>query len=71
VPKFTYDNILKVRDTAKAAERRGEKAWVVGVIDDRARYPLEKFPPGVVYTVEFEDGEAIDIHEDDLDATNE
>lgn len=65
--RFTYDDIVLVRDTASIAERRGQRAWVVGIFDDRNRYPLKQFSLGVVYTVEFEDGDAIDIHEDDLE----
>jgi hypothetical protein len=34
---------------------------------DRTEMTLSRFPAGVVYTIEFEDGTAIDIHEDDLE----
>jgi hypothetical protein len=40
---------------------------VVGIIEDRDRFPLKQFPPGVFYMVEFEGGEAVYIHEDDLE----
>jgi hypothetical protein len=65
--QFTYDDIVVLRDTARAVERRGRKAWVTPVLNDRARWPLEQFPPGVVYTVEFEGGDAIHVHEDEVE----
>lgn len=65
--RFTYDDIVRIRETANLLERRGERAWVVAVIDDRERLPLPHMPAGVVYTVEFKDGCAVDVHEDDLE----
>lgn len=67
MPRFTYDDIVRIRETAPTIARRGEKAWIVAVTEDRRRFPLKQFPPGVVYTVEFEGGDAIDVHEDDLE----
>lgn len=65
--KFTYDDIVKINETCSTSQRRGERAWVIGVLEDRKRFPFVQFPPGVVYTVEFENGDAIDIHENDLE----
>lgn len=65
-PKFDYDDIVVVKDSAAKQFRPGERAWVVGVVADRAQFELEQFPAGVIYTVEFEDGSAVDIHEDDI-----
>jgi hypothetical protein len=65
--KFTYDDVLLIRKTSPILEHRGKKAWVVGITEDRERFPRRQFAPGVIYTVEFEGGEAIDIHEDDLE----
>ena len=66
-PKFDYDDVVTVRKEANPSVRPGEKGWVVGVFEER---PLgvyfEKFPPGVVYSVEFEDGNSIEIHESGL-----
>lgn len=28
---------------------------------------LKKFPPGVIYSVEYEDGNSVDIHEENLE----
>jgi hypothetical protein len=47
--RFTYDDIVVLRDTARAVERRGEKAWIIAVLEDRVRFPLSQFPPGVVF----------------------
>lgn len=65
-PKFTYDDIVVVGNTAPKEFRPGEKAWVVGVFSDRSKDKFSWLPPGVVYLVEFEDGEAIDVNEDFL-----
>jgi hypothetical protein len=67
MPKFTYDDVLVIRKTSSVLEHRGKKAWIVGITEDRERFPRRQFPPGVIYTVEFEGGAAIDIHEDDLE----
>ena len=67
MPRFTYDDIVIVRSKAPIAERRGQRAWVVGVLDDGARYLVKKFPPGVIYAIKFEDGSDIDVHEENLE----
>lgn len=45
--------------------RVGARAWVVGISleGERRGAFLEKFPAGIVYTIEFEDGDATDVHE--------
>jgi len=65
--RFAYDDIVVVRGIARTVERRGQKAWIIGVLEDRSRFPRSQFPPGVMYSVEFEGGEAIDVHEDEID----
>ncbi len=65
--KFTYNDIVKAKPTAGVKARPGERAWIVAVLEDRLHFSLKQFPAGVVYSVEFEDGEAIDVHEDDLE----
>lgn len=65
--KFTYDDIVKATKAAGQSARPGEKAWVVAVLENRVHFPLKHFKPGVIYTVEFEDGEAVEVHEDDLE----
>jgi hypothetical protein len=64
--QFTYNDILVVDDDAPAEFRPGERAWVIGVFVDREKDKFDWLPAGVVYTVEFEDGEAIDMNEDIL-----
>jgi hypothetical protein len=70
VAKFTYDDVVNVRRTAKTDLRPGARAWVIAVFDSRESRPgssFDRFPEGTVYTVEFEDGAAIDLHESDLE----
>ncbi|RUL78263.1 hypothetical protein [Dyella choica] len=64
--KFTYNDIVSVRVNDGADSPR--KAWVVGIFEKRPQQGtyFDKFPPGVVYTVEFEDGSSTQFHEDDL-----
>ena len=66
-PKFDYDDVVVLRRSASADLRPGEKAWVVGVFDTRPGPYFDKFPEGVVYTIEFEDGVSIEVHESDLE----
>lgn len=63
--KFAYNDIVTVRAGAGHGLPNG-RACVVGVFEDRPGVYFDKFPPGVVYTVEFEDGSSEEIHEGDL-----
>lgn len=66
-PKFDYDNIVCVQPSAAAEIRPGERAWIVGIFEKRPEGGFfDKFPPGVVYSIEFEDGSSTEAHEDDL-----
>ena len=59
---FDFNDIV----IAKADARR---AWIVGVAaesEGRVGSYYDKFPPGTVYTIEFEDGTSTDAHEDEL-----
>lgn len=66
--KYTYDDLVRVSRNADKKLRPGEIASVVAVFNER---PLggyfDQFPPGVIYSIEFEDGEATEIHESDLE----
>lgn len=66
MPKFTYNDIVRVREVGGTASR---KAWIVGIFEKRpAQGPyFDKFAPGTVYTVEFEDGTSTEFHEDGLE----
>lgn len=66
-PKFNYDDKVKVRSGASNELRPDATAWVVGVFETRPGSYFDKFPDGVVYTIEFEDGSSAEIHELDLD----
>ncbi|WOI54416.1 hypothetical protein [Parvularcula sp. LCG005] len=35
MPKFTYDDIVKVKDDAPAEFRPGRIAWVIGVMTEK------------------------------------
>jgi len=64
-PKFDYDDIVRVHPGAPAAARPGERAWVVGILENGPkRGYFDTFPPGVIYLVEFEDGSSTEVHED-------
>jgi len=72
--KFTYDDIVRVKPTVsvwenvaratKVGPRVGERAWVFAVLENQTRAP---FAAGTIYGIEFEDGESIEVHEDDLE----
>jgi hypothetical protein len=49
------------------------QAWIVGVFEGEGRRGtyFERFPPGSVYSVEFEDGASAEVHEDDLELWRE
>lgn len=67
--KFDYNDIVRVCSDAQQDLRPGERAWIVGVTteDKRIGSHYEQFAPGAVYTIEFEDGDSIDIHESNLE----
>lgn len=66
---FTYGDIVLVRTGSPAEMRPGQKASVVGITTERERdgSHFDQFPVGTVYLVEFESGEAVDIHESMLE----
>lgn len=67
--KYTWNDIVQIRDGATVdAPRYRERSWIVGVFEDDRGEGFEEYPPGVVYTVEFEDGSSINVHELDLES---
>lgn len=66
--KFDYDDIVYVRTEAPAIFRPGSRAWIVGVTQDEERRGshYDAFEIGNVYTIEFEDGSSVDVHEDNI-----
>lgn len=70
-PQFTYNDIVRVLPSAGADARPGARAWIVGVFaDPRPGQYFDKFPYGVVYSIEFEDGSSVEVHESDLQLEN-
>lgn len=66
---FNYDDMVRVTKDAEAHLRPGSCASVIGVFLERpAGSYFERFPEGVIYTIEFEDGQAVDVHESLLSA---
>ena len=67
--KFAYGDVVRVMESAPAEMRPSAKAWVVGVFeaDQRRGRHFDQFAPGSVYSVEFEDGSSIDVHESNLE----
>lgn len=66
--KYSYNDIVTAKPNASVALRPGERAWVVGVSEqkDRKGEYLTKFPTGTVYLIEFEDGSSVSVVESDL-----
>jgi len=64
---FDYNQVVKVAENSALTARRGHRGWIIAVIEDRKRFPLDQFPPGIIYSIEFEDGQASDVHENDLE----
>jgi len=67
---YTYNDVVRVRADAPPEMHPGERAWVIGVTAEHERRGshFKQFPAGTVYLVEFEGGDAIDIHENMLAA---
>lgn len=69
MPLFNYDDRVRVIHGASSHLRPGSDAWVVGIFEER---PLgayfADFPDGVIYTIDFDDGQAADVHEGQLEA---
>jgi hypothetical protein len=71
--KFTYNDIVCVKPTItvwhdvpgskKPGPRIGERAWIYAILE-LGRPPFAK---GIVYGMEFEDGDSIEVHEADLE----
>ena len=64
--KFTYDDIVKIISTAPVKDKHDAKAWVVGIFNTQLGGYFDKFPEGIVYMIEFEDGSTANIHETNL-----
>jgi len=67
MPNFKYDDIVRVSGDSDIQPGPSRKAWVVGIFEKSLGSHFDQFPPGVVYSVEFENGSATDVHEDNLE----
>lgn len=65
--KFDYADVVRIVPTAPTDLRPGVRAWIVGVFEDRPGTYFDRFPPGVVYTIEYEDGASTEVHESMLE----
>jgi hypothetical protein len=68
--KFAYGEIVRVKDDAPHPLRSGQKAWIILVMlpHDRTGAYFDQFAAGTIYSVEYEDGEAADVHENFLES---
>jgi hypothetical protein len=76
--RFDYGDLVTIKSTVRTwievpgvglhkGPRPGESASVYYIETDRILSPLPQFPPGIIYGVEFDDGGAVEVHEDDLE----
>jgi hypothetical protein len=75
--KFDRDDCVRVRHKIAywfdvpgrrtSGPRIGEPASVYSITEDRSVHKRPKFPDGTLYGIEFDDGDAIEVHEDDLE----
>ncbi len=75
--KYNYGDVVSVKRSVTfwlnvpgnriAGPRVGERASVYAITNERLVGRQSKFPSGVIYSVEFENGDAIEVHEDDLE----
>jgi hypothetical protein len=66
--KFDYGDVVTVRKGAKTISIM-ERGSIIAIIEDASKLGyLLCFPPGTVYSVEFEGGDRADIHESDLES---
>jgi hypothetical protein len=76
-PKFGINDVVRVKagvslwhelpGNKATGVRVGDRAVVFGVSDGRLPHHLVKFPPGILYGIEYDDGHSIELHEDDLE----
>jgi hypothetical protein len=68
--KYTYGSSVLVRKDAPVDLRPGQPASVFGIFlpQDRKGSHFDQFAPGIVYSIEYGDGDAADVHEDFLES---
>jgi len=66
--KFTYSDFVRVKAQAPAPLRAGATRSVIAALATRPEGSyFDEFPQGVVYSIEYADGAAVDVHEDHLE----
>jgi len=65
MPKFVYNDIVRVKPES-LPKMRSDRAWIVGIFEERTGPYFDKFPARIVYIIEFEDGTSDEVHEDNL-----
>lgn len=70
-PTFTWNDLVVVAEDAPTSQRPGAIASIVGISRqyERSGTYLHEFPTGNVYTVEFDDGAAVDVTQGMLRST--
>lgn len=70
LPKFTWNDLVRVASNSPDKWRPGAVASVVGISEESGRRGsyLDEFPCGVVYTIEFADGSSVDVEEASLES---
>jgi len=76
--KYDYNDLVRVKPGIShwldvpgrrtTGPRTGDVASVFAVDNDRLAGSRPEFPPGAIYGIEFEDGDAIEVHESDLES---
>ena len=66
--KFTYSDVVRVKADAPASLRARATGLVIAVFETRPEGSyFAECPRGVVYSIEYRDGAAVDVHEDHLE----
>ncbi|MEM6538196.1 MAG: hypothetical protein AAF668_10765 [Pseudomonadota bacterium] len=60
---YDYGDWVRVIDTAPRSLRPGETGSVIAILEGRKVPTYRTFKSNLVYMIEFEDGEAIDIED--------
>jgi hypothetical protein len=66
VPKFSYNDIVRIKRDGQPGLRH-DRASVVGIFEEPMGAYFDRFPRGVVYTIEFEDGASTEAAESTLE----
>jgi hypothetical protein len=71
--KFSWGDAVRIRADAPSYLRPGALASVYDVSEGKSRFGehFDSFPPGTVYSVEYEDSSAVEVHEDHLESPDE